>query len=43
MPYMEEYSFQWDENKQKVNIGKHQIDFSDVVNIISSMIMKQLS
>ena len=33
MPYMEEYSFQWDENKRKINIGKHRIDFSDVVNI----------
>ena len=33
MPYMDEYNFQWDENKRKINIGKHLIDFSDVVNI----------
>ena len=33
MPYMGEYNFQWDENKRKLNIKKHQIDFSDVVSI----------
>ncbi len=30
---MEEYNFQWDENKRNLNIKKHRVDFSDVVNI----------
>ena len=33
MPYMEEYNFQWDEHKRNLNIKKHRVDFSDVVNI----------
>jgi uncharacterized DUF497 family protein len=30
---MGEYNFKWDESKRNVNIRKHGIDFSDVVNI----------
>lgn len=33
MPYMGEYSFKWDESKRNINIRKHGVDFSDVVNI----------
>ena len=29
-------TFEWDENKNKVNITKHGIDFAEVIRIISA-------
>lgn len=34
--------FEWDENKNKLNIQKHQIDFNDVKNIFKNrMLVKE--
>ena len=33
------YSFEWDENKRKINIAKHKSDFSDAIDLWNSKIL----